>query len=156
MRIAARNRTLAASDNQFLNKLNEKIQKMQNESGRAFVSRTTIENVYEGCPVTALRAVLGNPFTTEADIDFILEDQIRIADRVLQESGIGTEGFPRTGPTASDRARHSLFSVNAWYVRLRMARRNFPALELGTWIIKIPISFSRGSIQKVGPQAPVQ
>jgi glutamate decarboxylase len=89
MKIAARNRTLAASDNQFLNKLNEKIQRTQNESGRAFVSRTTIENVYEGCPVTALRAVLGNPFTTEADIDFILEDQIRIAGQVLQESRDG-------------------------------------------------------------------
>jgi len=65
--------------------LNEQIQKAQSESGRAFVSRTTFEKLYRGYPVAALRAVLGNPFTTEVDIDFILQDQIEVGDRILRE-----------------------------------------------------------------------
>jgi len=78
------NGALNASDNLFINQLNERIQKTQSDAGRAFVSRTTVENLPGGCSIVALRAVLANPFTTEADIDFVIQDQIEIAEQLLR------------------------------------------------------------------------
>ena len=78
LRHAARNRTLSAADNAFLNQLNEDIQKVQSEAGRAFVTKTTISNVDHSCSLVALRAVLGNPLTTQQDIEFVLRDQIEL------------------------------------------------------------------------------
>ena len=82
LRAAARNGRLSAADNLFLNELNEEIQKAQSESGRAFVSKTTICNTDHGSPVVALRAVLANPFTTAQDIEFVLRDQVELGERL--------------------------------------------------------------------------
>ncbi len=82
LRDAARRGALSAADNLFLNDLNDNIQRAQTEAGRAFVSKTTIHNTNHGAPVFALRAVLGNPYTTEQDIDFVLQDQMEVAERL--------------------------------------------------------------------------
>jgi glutamate decarboxylase len=79
-----RGRSLSAGDYAYINAYNEAIQRAQSAAGRSFVSRTTI---YPGAhrgngdakPVVALRAVLVNPKTTEADLDTVLDDQVRIA-----------------------------------------------------------------------------
>ena len=75
-----KNRSDEAADN-LLNDLNKRLQKAQRQAGDSFVSRTTIHLLRNGVerPITALRAVLANPLTTEADIDAVLEEQIRLA-----------------------------------------------------------------------------
>jgi glutamate decarboxylase len=72
---------LTETDNQLVNKFNEKLQKNQRQIGRTFISRTTktITNFGKETPVVAMRAVLANPLTTEEDIDAVLNDQIHIA-----------------------------------------------------------------------------
>ena len=64
-----------------INDLNEMLQKVQYEGGHSFVSRTIIKKMCEDkrISVVALRAVIGNPFTSEADLETVLEDQARIA-----------------------------------------------------------------------------
>lgn len=64
-----------------INHLNEMLRKVQYEGGNSFVSRTIIKRMCEDkrISVVALRAVIGNPFTSEADLETVLEDQARIA-----------------------------------------------------------------------------
>ncbi|MBW4666581.1 MAG: putative pyridoxal-dependent aspartate 1-decarboxylase [Cyanomargarita calcarea GSE-NOS-MK-12-04C] len=72
---------LSETDNQFINNFNERLQKMQRQIGRTFISRTTKTtfSLDIEIPVIAMRAVIANPLTTEADIDAVLNDQIQIA-----------------------------------------------------------------------------
>lgn len=73
--------SLSCADNHQINAYNKSIQKAQFEAGRTFVSRTTWEKSYDGMrmAVVALRAVIGNPFTTAGDMELVLEDQLMIA-----------------------------------------------------------------------------
>ncbi|NWF58414.1 MAG: putative pyridoxal-dependent aspartate 1-decarboxylase [Fischerella sp.] len=75
------NKKLSETDNQLINNFNETLQKMQRQIGRTFISRTTKTTISLGkeIPVIAMRAVIANPLTTEADIDAVLNDQIQIA-----------------------------------------------------------------------------
>jgi glutamate decarboxylase len=72
---------LSAEQNQALNQLNERLHKAQRQAGRTYVSRTTLFNTRYGpdVPVVALRAVIANPLTSEADLDAVLQDQNAIA-----------------------------------------------------------------------------
>lgn len=72
---------LSDTDNQFINNFNERLQKVQRQIGRTFISRTTKTNLSSDkeIPIIAMRAVIANPLTTEADIDAVLNDQIQIA-----------------------------------------------------------------------------
>ena len=74
-------KNLSETDNQFINNFNERLQKMQRQIGRTFISRTTkiTMSLDKEIPVIAMRAVIANPLTTEADIDAVLNDQIQIA-----------------------------------------------------------------------------
>jgi putative pyridoxal-dependent aspartate 1-decarboxylase len=76
---------MSKSDELRVNYFNEEIQKFQLETGRSFVSRTTLENKQPGrdTPVVALRAVLANPLTTEADIEAALDEQLKISRRLF-------------------------------------------------------------------------
>ncbi|MDM9379460.1 putative pyridoxal-dependent aspartate 1-decarboxylase [Chlorogloeopsis sp. ULAP01] len=71
-------------DNQIINKFNESLQKTQRQIGNSFISRTIKKNLNSGneFPVVAMRAVLANPLTTEADILAVLHDQIQIAAKI--------------------------------------------------------------------------
>lgn len=81
LRRAAREGRLDEAEREAVNRLNVCLQKAQRAEGRHFISRTTLLDARRGeaSPVTALRAVIANPFTTEADITAVLDDQVRIA-----------------------------------------------------------------------------
>ncbi|KYC36592.1 glutamate decarboxylase [Scytonema hofmannii PCC 7110] len=74
---------LTEIDNQLIDQFNERLQKIQRQIGRTFISRTTKTTVSFGkeIPIIALRAVIANPLTTEEDIDAVLNDQIQIASQ---------------------------------------------------------------------------
>jgi putative pyridoxal-dependent aspartate 1-decarboxylase len=71
-------------DNQIINQFNERLQKIQRQVGRTFISRTTKTTTCFGkeVPIVALRAVIANPLTTEEDINAVLTDQIQIASEI--------------------------------------------------------------------------
>ena len=75
---------LSESDNQFINQFNKHLQEAQYKAGHTFVSRTTLENLsYKSkLPIIALRAVIANPLTTESDIDAVLNNQMKIAEKL--------------------------------------------------------------------------
>lgn len=74
--------TPTAAEQSEINDFNVRLQRLQRKGGRTFVSRTVLETTRHGrrLPLTSLRAVIANPLTTEADIDAVLDDQLRIAD----------------------------------------------------------------------------
>ncbi|MDZ8261483.1 pyridoxal-dependent aspartate 1-decarboxylase PanP [Nostoc sp. ChiQUE01b] len=78
------NKQLSETDNQLINNFNECLQKMQRQIGRTFISRTTKTTISldKEISVIAMRAVIANPLTTEADIDAVLNDQIQIASGI--------------------------------------------------------------------------
>jgi putative pyridoxal-dependent aspartate 1-decarboxylase len=79
---------ISSADGPRLNAINSALQKAQYEAGRTYVSRTTLTTLprYEGVPIVALRAVLGNPSTSVEDIQAVLQDQIRIATGIEAEA----------------------------------------------------------------------
>ncbi|AFY44057.1 pyridoxal-dependent aspartate 1-decarboxylase PanP [Nostoc sp. PCC 7107] len=84
LRELAAKRQITKTDNQIINKFNESLQKTQRQIGNSFISRTIKKNLNSGneFPVVAMRAVLANPLTTEADILAVLHDQIQIATKI--------------------------------------------------------------------------
>ena len=72
---------LTETDQQHISEFNKILQKKQRQLGLTFVSRTAqkISCLGKKIPIVALRAVIANPLTTEADIDAVLHDQIQIA-----------------------------------------------------------------------------
>ncbi|HET7233948.1 MAG TPA: pyridoxal-dependent decarboxylase [Longimicrobium sp.] len=71
---------LDAAGQRHLDAFNQTLQRVQCERGRTFISRTTsaATRYGPGVPLVALRAVLANPLTTEADIDEVLDDQAAV------------------------------------------------------------------------------
>lgn len=63
-------------ENAELDSLNIEIQKRQTLEGKTFVSRTTVYSPVYEYPITALRVVIANPLSCEADIDRVLQNQI--------------------------------------------------------------------------------
>jgi hypothetical protein len=82
---------LSAADNRQLNVFNERLQKLQYERGRTFVSRTTLFHRPQpgGGPTLALRAVITNPFTTEAHMEAVLADQATLAEELEEAAPEG-------------------------------------------------------------------
>lgn len=78
---ASREGSLTAADHAAISDWNIRLQRMQRQHGRTFVSRTKISStkLYNRQDVVALRAILANPLTTEADISAVLDDQVQIA-----------------------------------------------------------------------------
>lgn len=95
-RAAARDGRLTAADNAVINEINEALQRLQGRAGQSFVSRTALETTKYGrdLPIVALRVVLANPLTTEADIEAVLDEQVEraaelAADPVLLKAAVG-------------------------------------------------------------------
>lgn len=59
---------------------NAALQEQQKAEGHTFVSRTSVEDAKHGRRLVALRVVIGNPLTEEADIDDVIADQFRIVN----------------------------------------------------------------------------
>jgi glutamate decarboxylase len=72
---------LSLADNHKINIFNERMQRVQRQRGKSFVSRTTIHSTHysNDVSIVALRAVVANPHTTEEDINTVLEEQVHIA-----------------------------------------------------------------------------
>nr|WP_320193095.1 putative pyridoxal-dependent aspartate 1-decarboxylase [uncultured Desulfobacter sp.] len=65
--------------NQELDEINIRIQRIQREAGKSFVSRTRLKLVPEDdFMVVVLRSVIMNPYTTEVILDDILDEQEKI------------------------------------------------------------------------------
>jgi glutamate decarboxylase len=84
LRESAAKQELTEIDNLLISQFNQRLQKIQRQAGRTFISRTTkkIARFGQEIPIIALRAVLANPLTTEDDIDAVLNDQIQIAAEI--------------------------------------------------------------------------
>lgn len=81
LRSSARHGQLSDSDNKVVDEFNLRLQRTQRQEGKSFVSRTML-NV-TGPPLVALRAVIANPLTTEADIKAVLDQQLDLVNRSL-------------------------------------------------------------------------
>jgi glutamate decarboxylase len=71
---------LTSDENARINEWNLRLQSVERDEGRTFVSRTTIE-LPGKWPMVALRAVICNPLITKTDLEEVLQDQIEIAAR---------------------------------------------------------------------------
>ena len=70
--------------NDHVNRLTISIQKEQREEGKSFVSRTMLEpELYNNFPINVFRVVLANPLTTMEILEQILQDQRRLAKKIL-------------------------------------------------------------------------
>ena len=78
MEEACRSKSLTEAQQETIDEFNRKIQTEQKDRGSTFVSRTTIYSPKHGRDVVALRVVIANPLTTEADIDLNVSDQLAI------------------------------------------------------------------------------
>jgi len=70
-----------------LNAVNRKVQQLQREAGKSFVSRTTLRiPQYPGQDIVVFRCVIMNPMTTMEILREILDEQEAIWHRIADES----------------------------------------------------------------------
>lgn len=81
LRSSARHGQLSDSDNKVVDEFNLRLQRTQRQAGKSFVSRTVLDVTNHGQgSLVALRAVIANPLTTEADIKAVLDQQVELAN----------------------------------------------------------------------------
>jgi len=80
----AQNATLLDADNEQINQLNEQLQQMQFERGISFVSHTKLKKSADKPAQVWLRAVFMNPFTTQKDLQEIIQEQIEIGQSLTK------------------------------------------------------------------------
>lgn len=82
LRASARHGQLSDADNKVVDEFNLRLQRTQRQTGKSFVSRTVLDvtNHGQGPPLVALRAVIANPLTTEADIKAVLDQQLELVN----------------------------------------------------------------------------
>ena len=73
---------LSAEDNEEISAMNVLMQNAQKAKGDTFVSRTTILSPRQQQRVVALRVVIANPLTTEADVNATIADQLAILSSI--------------------------------------------------------------------------
>mmetsp|Transcript_52284 Transcript_52284/g.156917 ORF Transcript_52284/g.156917 Transcript_52284/m.156917 type:complete len:695 (-) Transcript_52284:275-2359(-) len=71
-------------ENKEIDALNIELQRLQTLEGRTFVSRTTVLCPVFGAPIVALRVVIANPLTFEADVDCVLQNQVGILASLIE------------------------------------------------------------------------
>ena len=57
----------------------------QRDTGEGFVSRTRLFHTQAGESIEVLRAVLANPLTTEADIQAVLAEQLKLGAQLSRK-----------------------------------------------------------------------
>lgn len=88
-------RVFSASDNEAIDAMNVQLQTLQSLGGRTFVSRTTVLSpklCHSGCRIVALRVVIANPLTYEADLNRVLADQ-RTLIKQIEEGTTVSKAF---------------------------------------------------------------
>jgi len=77
----------ASGINKQLNSINRKVQQLQREAGKSFVSRTTLRvHQYPGQDTVVFRCVIMNPMTTLDVLREILDEQEEIYRQIVNES----------------------------------------------------------------------
>ena len=79
-------KSLSDAEINKINQLNQQIQQEQFKQGINFVSKTTLLDPNYSQPIVVFRTVLSNPNTTAQDIESVLEDQLKIADKMQGKS----------------------------------------------------------------------
>jgi putative pyridoxal-dependent aspartate 1-decarboxylase len=99
-RKTAEQNPLTPGDNQYLNELNDQLQRTQWQAGNGFVGRTVIypTRYRRKLPVVALRAIIANPRTTVEDIDALLLEQEEIASSLVRQPQAGTHDSTQARP----------------------------------------------------------
>jgi putative pyridoxal-dependent aspartate 1-decarboxylase len=119
---------LTNADCELINEWNLRIQKAQFEAGHTFVSRTLVSWTPQAAsaPIVALRAVITNPLTTNADIDAVLDDQINVAARVAGQKPIlhRTKERRHSQLSREDNAQSDLHSLSRSRLRNRSDSRH--------------------------------
>jgi glutamate decarboxylase len=89
LRDAVRSGRVSPAQNAAIDDCNRRLQELQRNRGRSFVSRTTLSNTRYGpaSAVVTLRAVLANPLTTRGDLAAVLEEQTSLGDQISAEAG---------------------------------------------------------------------
>ncbi|MBI5589872.1 MAG: putative pyridoxal-dependent aspartate 1-decarboxylase [Deltaproteobacteria bacterium] len=73
--------------NDQINAITRKVQQLQREAGKSFVSRTTLRvHQYPGQDIVVFRCVIMNPMTTPGVLREILDEQEEIYRRIINES----------------------------------------------------------------------
>ncbi len=76
----------------LLNRINQRLQRLQREAGKSFVSRTTLNNgSHTGDEMVVLRAVIMNPMTSPGILSKILDEQESIYHEKIAGPEPGTE-----------------------------------------------------------------
>ncbi len=77
----------------ILNGLNERVQRLQREAGKSFVSRTTLRlPAFPDHETVVLRCVLMNPLTTMDILKEIIDEQQSLVVRILSKGAAGLAG----------------------------------------------------------------
>jgi putative pyridoxal-dependent aspartate 1-decarboxylase len=92
----SRPKHFSTEENAAINTFNERLQKRQSQTGRSFVSRTTIAlgKTAQELALVALRAVITNPLMEERDVQSVLDDQVSIMaelENQPQPEAVGAE-----------------------------------------------------------------
>jgi len=100
-------KTLTAEENALVDAANVELQTIQKRAGSTFVSRTTIFSPQQQTRVVALRVVIANPRSSNADVDKTLEDQLQIVRSLNAAKSLGGD-IPHSASAASGLSRYSL------------------------------------------------
>ena len=87
LRDKLRKKMLTNAEIERLNQINQEIQQEQFEQGKTFVSKTILFDPKYSKKIIVFRTVLSNPNTTATDLDNVLEDQLRIVDKIQRTKG---------------------------------------------------------------------
>jgi len=124
--------TLTDDENEVINEANRKLQDLQKQRGKTFVSRTTINAPkYNQKPIVGFRVVIGNPLTTEDDIDAVFLDQDAIirekvisTDITMSSEAITSKDFDVPNPDASAQdTNNSTICFDAMWAQMKPAQR---------------------------------
>eukprot|EP00440_Ansanella_granifera_P021126 gb/GFBE01022939.1/.p1 GENE.gb/GFBE01022939.1/~~gb/GFBE01022939.1/.p1 ORF type:complete len:643 (+),score=106.77 gb/GFBE01022939.1/:1-1929(+) len=85
---------LSEADWEELDRANASLQERQKAEGRTFVSRTSVVDVKHQRRLVALRVVIGNPVTEEADIDAVIADQLQLVGE--ESPAFAVDAMPAT------------------------------------------------------------
>ncbi|MCC2625740.1 MAG: Pyridoxal-dependent decarboxylase [Burkholderiales bacterium] len=75
---------ISREENKQIDEVNVLLQTQQFENGKTFVSKTKVPSSKYTEEILTLRAVLANPLTTFQDIDSVIIDQLRIAEKMIE------------------------------------------------------------------------
>eukprot|EP00931_Biecheleriopsis_adriatica_P049798 TRINITY_DN28816_c0_g1_i1.p1 TRINITY_DN28816_c0_g1~~TRINITY_DN28816_c0_g1_i1.p1 ORF type:complete len:617 (-),score=101.37 TRINITY_DN28816_c0_g1_i1:15-1865(-) len=105
---------LSEEDWKELDDANCTLQERQKAEGRTFVSRTSVFDVRHGRRLSALRVVIGNPVTEEADIDDVIADQLRLTGDVPADSTLSSPVLRPAAASMHDDEEREKYWLRYW------------------------------------------